>query len=126
MAIDNKIYINGVALPVAPKQDDGFKIEFEDAYLDATRDNQGRLHKTIARENIRKLYFSFPPLTKEQASQILSMFSPIDVVVSYPNDPKTGVRHTINGYKGNRTAQYYSMAEGMIDFSSLTFNIIEN
>ncbi len=113
--------INNVRIP--PPSD--FKVETYDLYLKAWRDDAGIEHGQRIRTNVRKLFFTWEYLTKEDAAGLLALVANQYFTVTYPDDPVTGQTHTITAYAGDRSMPLWSYKKGYTVWESVTFNCIE-
>lgn len=110
--------INGVDMPM-PKS---LKVIISDVDGDAGRNANG----IIVRDRIaikRKIECEWAPLTQSQTQQLLSAVSGVFFNVTFI-DPKDG-QVTKTMYVGDRNAPVYSYCEGLIRWSGLSMNFIE-
>ncbi|MEK4239060.1 DUF6711 family protein [Paenibacillus sp. FSL H7-0714] len=111
------IAINGTPLP-SPTS---YKVSIQDLSKGERNVNGLLLLERIATK--RKIDLSWKMLTQAQFSAILSLVSGVFFQVEY-QDPQTGVR-TGTFYCGDRTAPALSFVKGVVQYSEVSFSIIE-
>lgn len=120
MAKDMTHYMNGTPLPMPSS----FEVEYAMFVENAIRDAQGFEHHDVVRENVRKLYYTWAHVKRAELSTLLQLLSR-DGVLSYPDDPLTNGRATIDVYPGNRKLKTWRYKVDGAEYIDLTCNIIE-
>lgn len=117
------VRINGVLLDPQPSFNGGLKWTSNDVHsADSGRTEDAMMHITIVGVK-HTLKFTFPRISIQKASAILSTMDSTYFPVTYMN-PETAEVETITCYKGNREAGYYSYVTDK-EITGLSFTVIE-
>lgn len=115
------LYIDGQQLPPIATLD----VKLGDLYEDGWRDGNAIQHGTLLRKNVRKVGVTWNDITGEDVEFILSLMNNQYINLSYPFDPLTNDRNTINVYVSDRDLTLKTMGKGFSWWKTLKVEFIE-